>query len=113
MITNSCYGKHSPFVTWISISFVVSDVALAIATCMFKTFEDHVLNSEWHAADMWAYPFNVFMSIFVIAISVPHWIFFYTYFECCITMPYFYMRRKVPTWLRGLLTGFNVVVILA
>jgi hypothetical protein len=53
------------------------------------------------------------MGIFIVTLCLPHWVFFYTYFECCVTMPYFYLREKIPVWLKYVLLGFNVVMLMA
>lgn len=51
------------------------------------------------------------MFTFATTLCIPHWVFFYTYFECCTTMPYFYLQTKVPRWMKYGLKGLNVVMI--
>jgi len=72
-----------------------------------------VISEQFALAEKQSVPFNIVMCIFVVTLCVPHWVFFYTYFECCTTMPYFYLRKKVPRWLKYGLKGLNVVMIIA
>lgn len=51
------------------------------------------------------------MIIFCVFLCLPHWVFFYTYFECCVTMPYFYAREKVPMWVKICLKSLNVYML--
>lgn len=113
MLYHSRQGQPSQFVTVLSICFIVGNLALAIATLLFNKFESYVLHQDWHKADMWAYPFNVFMAIFVIGSCLPHFFFFQKYFECCLTLPYFYSKKKVPWWMRSLIIAGNVLMIFA
>ena len=70
-----------------------------------------MLASDFEAALMWNTPVCVFLAIFVVTLTVPHWIFFNSYLECCLTMPYYYMQQKVPWKLRVTLAGLNIFMI--
>lgn len=113
MLLHSKQGQPSRFVTLLSVCFMIGNIALAIATVLFNKFEGYVLHQQWHEADLWAYPFNVFMAIFVIGTCIPHFFFFQKYFECCLTLPYFYSKKKVPCWLQTFIYAGNVLMIVA
>jgi len=50
MLINSMFGKKSPFVTTISVAFVISDVAIALGTLLFNKFENYVVTDQWAEA---------------------------------------------------------------
>jgi len=76
MLIKSKNGLPSRLVTILSVLFIVGDLSLAIATIFFNHFQSFVLKRDWHAADLWAYPFNVFMFLFVVFTCLPHFFFF-------------------------------------
>jgi hypothetical protein len=113
LLINSLFGKSLRFVTLISFAFIISNIALAIGTILFNTQNQEVLSQHFDQVLAISLPFNVVMCMFVITLCVPHWVFFYTYFECCTTMPYFYRQEKVPRWLTNCLNGLNATMITA
>jgi hypothetical protein len=50
MLINSMFGKKSPFVTTISVAFIISDVAIALGTLLFNKFENYVVTDQWAEA---------------------------------------------------------------
>jgi hypothetical protein len=62
-------------------------------------------------AKQWSYGFNTTMGFFVCTLDLAHWIFFYTYFECGLTMKYVLERRKVPRKLAIALMSLNIAMI--
>lgn len=111
MLTNSLYGKKSLFVLLLSLAFIVSDIALALTVPLFRDTQTAVLYKQWQTALTNSVPLNVWAAIFAVFLCLPHWVFFYTYFECCITMPYFYAREKVPSLVRLSLRSLNVFML--
>lgn len=51
------------------------------------------------------------MGTFVITLDVTHWIFFFTYFECSVTMPYYLFKEKCPPKLAIAILIFNIIMI--
>jgi len=51
--------------------------------------------------------------MFVICICMPHFFFFQKYFECCLTLPYFYSKKATPCWIKSFLYAGNTLMILA
>ena len=46
MLINSLFGKRLQFVTLLSISFVISNILLAIATVVFTKFQTDVITNR-------------------------------------------------------------------
>ena len=111
LVNSYMFGKQLTMVTAISISFMMSNIALAGASFLFNAEENHVLDYEFAAANKISYPFNVIMCGFCISLCLPHWFFFYQYLECCITMPYFYNKEEVPKKVTWGLFGFNFMMV--
>lgn len=112
LLINSMFGKTLKFVTLISCAFIISNISIAVATLLFTQFQNTVLTENFALAMKQSVPFNIVMCVFVLTLCMPHWFFFYTYFECCTTMPYFYRHEKVPRWVRNSLRslhGFMIV----
>jgi hypothetical protein len=50
MLFNSMYGQKSSFATVISVAFIISNIALAIGTLLFKHFQNFVVMQQWSEA---------------------------------------------------------------
>lgn len=113
LINSMLYGRTLKFVTILSLCFVISNISIAIGTLIFNVFQEDVIEGKFSFAQQESIPFNIVMCFFVWGLTVPHWVFFFTYFECCTTMPYFYMHKPVPKWVSRSLSSFNVAMLTA
>jgi len=93
VLVNMFRGRKSMLVLRLSLMFICSNVLLSVATFVYKSFQQCILQGEWAKADNWGVAYTTLMALSIIFLAVPHWLFFSMYFECSCTVPYFYNQK--------------------
>ena len=105
-------GTKSRFVLVLSSLYMISNLTFAASVINFNHFQEKVLAADFDSAITWSYYFNVTMGTFVCTLDLAHWIFFFTYFECALTMKYVLDRKPVPQNLKTGLLFLNGIGII-
>ena len=112
ILVRNCLGaKDFKFVMPLCVLFLISTISFGASVILFNNFQWRVTHYDFVGAKEWALYFNISTGLWISTLDVAHWMFFYRYFCCAITMPYSMSKKQVPRKLTVGLAIFDIIIL--